>query len=77
MRPLQEVEQLPDSDNDTLDDLIDIDVLNEELEDEELEEINKKKEKQMKPHIIRRNVEEYLEQKALDRRLRDVFDLDF
>lgn len=27
-----------------------------------------------KPTVIRRNLEEYMEQKALERRLRDVFD---
>ena len=30
-----------------------------------------------KPHVIRRNIEDYLEQKALERRLKDVFDDDF
>lgn len=30
--------------------------------------------KRIKPHIIRRNVEDYLERKALERRLKDVFD---
>ena len=30
--------------------------------------------KRTKPHIIRRNVEDYLERKALERRLKDVFD---
>ena len=30
--------------------------------------------KKVKPHIIRRNVEDYLERKALERRLKDVFD---
>ena len=30
-----------------------------------------------KPHVIRRNIEDYLEQKALERRLQDVFDDDF
>lgn len=29
-----------------------------------------------KPHIIRRNIEDYLERKALERRLKDVFDDD-
>ena len=31
----------------------------------------------IKPHIIRRNIEDYLEQKALEKRLQDVFDDDF
>lgn len=31
----------------------------------------------VKPHIIRRNIEDYLEQKALEKRLKDVFDDDF
>lgn len=30
--------------------------------------------KKVKPHVIRRNVEDYLERKALERRLKDVFD---
>jgi len=30
--------------------------------------------KRVKPHVIRRNVEDYLERKALERRLKDVFD---
>ena len=33
--------------------------------------------KKAKPHIIRRNIEDYLEKKALERRLKDVFDDDF
>ena len=32
--------------------------------------------KKVKPHIIRRNVEDYLERKALQRRLKDVFEED-
>ncbi|HPE61056.1 MAG: hypothetical protein KDI15_07660 [Thiothrix sp.] len=34
-------------------------------------------EKKVKPHVIRRNIEDYLEKKALERRLKDVFDDDF
>lgn len=30
--------------------------------------------KNTQPHIIRRNLEQYLEEKALERRLKDVFD---
>ncbi len=77
MRPLQAVEHLPaDSDNETLDNLIDLEI--EALDEESKEEEAKKKEeKRMKPHVIRRNVEDYLEQKALERRLRDVFDVDY
>lgn len=33
--------------------------------------------KKAKPHVIRRNVEDYLDRKALERRLKDVFDDDF
>ena len=33
--------------------------------------------KKTKPHVVRRNVEDYLERKALERRLKDVFDDDF
>ncbi len=33
--------------------------------------------KKSKPHVIRRNIEDYLEQKALAKRLQDVFDDDF
>jgi hypothetical protein len=32
--------------------------------------------KKVKPHIIRRNVEDYLERKALQKRLKDVFEED-
>jgi hypothetical protein len=77
MRPLQDVEQLPaDSNNESLDDLIalEIEELNEEAEGEQEEEAKKKR---MKPHVIRRNVEDYLEQRALERQLRDVFDIDY
>ena len=79
MRPLQDIEQLPaDSDDETLDDFVDLDIKTADEESEkDQKEAQKKKEKQMKPHIIRRNVEEYLEQKALERRLRDVFDIDY
>lgn len=31
----------------------------------------------VKPHILRRNIEDYLEKKALEKRLKDVFDDDF
>lgn len=33
--------------------------------------------KKVKPHVVRRSVEDYLEKKALERRLKDVFDEDF
>ncbi|MFZ1386434.1 MAG: hypothetical protein WBP46_00050 [Thiolinea sp.] len=33
--------------------------------------------KKTKPHIIRRNIEDYREKQALQRRLKDVFDEDF
>lgn len=33
--------------------------------------------KKAKPHVVRRNVEDYLERKALERRLKDVFDENF
>ncbi len=76
MRPLQDIEQLPlDSNNHHLEGIIDLDII--ELEKIESEEAKKKKEKRMKPHIIRRNVEDYLEQRALERSLRDVFDSDY
>jgi len=47
----------------------------------ELEEtqtsLNTDNTKKTKPHIIRRNIEDYLEKQALQRRLKDVFDEDF
>lgn len=80
MRPLQDIEQLPAT-------LIieEIDSLeeNEKGIDLEIEGLNKthyieeKEEKPIKPHILRRNVEDYLEKKALERRLQDVFDSDY
>lgn len=36
-----------------------------------------KAEKKVKAHVIRRNVEDYLERKALERRLKDVFEDDY
>lgn len=33
--------------------------------------------KKTKPHVVRRNIEDYLEKQALQRRLKDVFDEDF
>lgn len=30
-----------------------------------------------KPHVLRRNIEDYLERKALERKLLDVFDDDY
>lgn len=73
MRPLQDIEQLPmNTDIDSIEDSISLNI-------DELAKIgdDKKKDKRLKPHIIRRNVEDYLEQKALERSLRDVFDSDY
>lgn len=40
-----------------------------------LEDIKKSEEsKKVKAHVIRRNVEDYLERKALERSLKEVFD---
>jgi len=76
MRPLQDIEQLPlNSSNNPLEEIIDLNIT--EIEKIESEEGKKKKEKRVKPHIIRRNVEDYLEQRALERSLRDVFDSDY
>ncbi|HMT94138.1 PA3496 family putative envelope integrity protein [uncultured Thiothrix sp.] len=33
--------------------------------------------KKTKPHVVRRNIEDYLEKQALQRRLKDIFDEDF
>ncbi|WP_022950630.1 PA3496 family putative envelope integrity protein [Leucothrix mucor] len=30
-----------------------------------------------KPHVLRRNIEDYLERKALERKLKDVFEDDY
>ena len=38
---------------------------------------NQADDKKVKPHVIRRSIEDYLEQKALEKRLQDVFDDDF
>lgn len=35
------------------------------------------KEEKLKPHVLRRNIEDYLERKALERKLLDVFDDDY
>lgn len=49
--------------------------------DYELEEvatpIHTENNKKTKPHVVRRNIEDYLEKQALQRRLKDVFDEDF
>lgn len=39
--------------------------------------LNTDRDSKIKPHIIRRNIEDYLEKQALQRRLKDVFDEDF
>ena len=58
--------------------------LNPELDDVEvipnLEDIGKndsKQDKKIKAHVVRRNVEDYLERKALERSLKEVFDDDY
>ena len=55
--------------------------LNPELQDGEklpnLNELEKCDEKKVKAHIVRRNVEDYLERKALERNLKEVFDDDY
>lgn len=83
MRPLEEIEQLPlETNTDNLDEIVDLNVDNtQELDNEDvnttLEKTKEEKaEKRTKPHVLRRNVEDYLEQKALKQRLRDVFDAD-
>lgn len=83
MRPLEEIEQLPlETNTDNLDEIVDLNVDNtQELDNEDvntaLEKTKEEKaEKRTKPHVLRRNVEDYLEQKALKQRLRDVFDTD-
>lgn len=52
--------------------------VNPELQDAEvlpnLNELEKEPEKKIKAHVIRRNVEDYLERKALERTLKEVFD---
>jgi len=49
-----------------------------ELDETELDgEINhdgEKSQKKIKAHVVRRNVEDYLERKALERSLKEVFD---
>lgn len=41
------------------------------------DDVSKKSGKKVKAHVIRRNVEDYLEKKALERRLKDVFEDDY
>jgi len=56
---------------------IDEENLNEEaLDAEGLNSVNKSQ-KKIKAHVVRRNVEDYLERKALERSLKEVFDDDF
>lgn len=58
--------------------------LNPENDDREIipniEDVDKdlsKQEKKVKAHVVRRNVEEYLERKALERNLKEVFEDDY
>jgi len=55
--------------------------LNPELLDVEkipsMKELDKEAQKKVKAHVVRRNVEDYLERKALERTLKEVFDDDF
>ncbi len=55
--------------------------LNPDLLDAEnipsLNELENESEKKVKAHIVRRNVEDYLERKALERTLKEVFDDDY
>jgi len=44
---------------------------------EEVDKDQSKQEKKIKAHVVRRNVEDYLERKALERSLKEVFDDDF
>lgn len=57
---------------------------NPELDDKEvilnIEDVNKEdsaEEKKTKAHIARRNIEDYLEKKALERSLKEVFEDDY
>ena len=38
---------------------------------------NEESDKKIKAHVVRRNVEDYLERKALERSLKEVFDDDY
>ncbi|MCK5902184.1 MAG: hypothetical protein KAG28_03470 [Cocleimonas sp.] len=60
-----------------LNDDIDLGNIEELTEKQAAKQAGKKNEKRVKPHIIRRNVEDYLAQRALERRLRDVFDYEY
>ena len=55
--------------------------LNPDLQEAEkipsMKELDKEAQKKVKAHVVRRNVEDYLERKALERTLKDVFDDDF
>ena len=59
--------------------------LNPESHDSEnipnIEDVNKENQsdtnKKVKAHLVRRNIEDYLAQKELERSLKDVFDDDF
>lgn len=58
----------------TLDPSQDLEVIPNLPEIKETEEDEKKK---VKAHVIRRNVEDYLERKALERSLKEVFEDDY
>ena len=44
---------------------------------DDITDTDSKEEKKVKAHVIRRNVEDYLERKALERSLKEVFDDDY
>ncbi len=44
---------------------------------DDVSDFDSKVEKKVKAHVIRRNVEDYLERKALERSLKEVFDDDY
>ena len=44
---------------------------------DEVSDTDTKSEKKVKAHVVRRNVEDYLERKALERSLKEVFDDDY
>ncbi len=64
-------------DSDLLDSEVPVNFSEMEIINEAEEGAEVKSDKKIKAHVVRRNVEDYLERKALERSLKEVFDDDF
>ena len=58
-------------------DSIFVNTVNPQVLDADEKNDRDKKEEKPKPHVLRRNIEDYLERRALEKKLQDVFDDDY